>query len=223
MTPAEFLDGVRSRFEAPWLERAVAEVDRVMEGDGGHDFGHLYRVFCNALHIVEADASAADMPAIVAAVIFHDIVNLPKNHPERHTASSLSADHATRFLAADGGLDLELIAEAIRCHSWSAGLTPVSYEAQVVADADNLESVGAFGIARTFYVAGRMGGAIVNMADPHGEERELDDRSFAIDHFHKKLLKLREHMHTDAGRALADQRHQVMLDFLAQLDREIAI
>lgn len=223
MTPEQFLTQTSRRFDAEWLAAAVHEVDRQMASDGGHDFGHLYRVFCNALHIVERDGVAAELGSIVAAIVFHDVVNLPKNHPERRTASARSAEVAVAFLHDREELDLALVAEAIRCHSWSAGLVPESYEAKVVADADNLEAVGAFGIARTFYVSGLMGGTIVDMTDPHAERRELDDARFAVDHFAKKLLKLREHMHTPAGRALADERHQFMLTFLEQLDREIAL
>lgn len=221
MTAEQFLDALRTRFDAPWLADAVGEVERRMDGDGGHDFGHLHRVFCNACHIVDADDRPADFAAVVAAIVFHDVVNLPKDHPERHTASSRSADVAIACLQGTG-LDLELVTEAIRCHSFSAGFAPERYEAQVVADADNLESVGAFGIARTFYVAGRMGSAIVDGADPWARARPLDDRRFAVDHFGRKLLRLRDQMHTPAGRALADERHAFMEAFLAQLGRELA-
>ncbi len=222
MIAPQFLTRLRDRFEAPWLDAAVAEVDRRMDTDGGHDFGHLFRVFKNAEHIVTTDTPIADFPAIVAAILFHDVVNLPKNHPERRSASARSADVAVEFLAEHGpDLDLDLVAEAIRCHSFSAGLTPERYEAKVVADADNLESLGAFGIARTFYVSGRMGSAILDQTDPDGVDRDLDDRAYALDHFPCKLLTLRDQMHTSAGRALADQRHEYMLGFLEQIRSEM--
>ena len=162
---------------------------------------------------------------IVAAVLFHDIVNLAKNHPERREASARSAEKARAWFGARGFEPhrIALIAEAILCHSWSAGHVPVSLEARVVADADNLESVGAFGIARTFYVSGHMGSAIVNMADPLGTARELDDRAFARDHFPRKLLKLRDQMRTEGGRVLSAQRHDFMVAFLAQLDAELGL
>lgn len=224
MNADQFLDRVSASFDAPWLAAAVAAVDESMDGDGGHDFGHLFRVFANALHIVERDDPEADLDAVVAAIIFHDVVNLPKNHPERRTASTRSAEFAVKFFEEiPDHPDLELVAEAIRCHSWSAGLTPVSFEAQVVADADNLEAIGAFGIARTFYVAGRMGSSIVDTFDPDGDHRELDDRRYAVDHFAVKLLKLKEQMHTPTGRAMAAQRHQFMVGFLEQLRAEIDV
>jgi uncharacterized protein len=221
VTAEEFVQRIEEHFDAPWLGPAAAAVERRMDGDGGHDFGHLCRVFANAIHIAK-HSEACDLEAIVAAVLFHDVVNLPKDHPERHLASTRSAEVAVEWFTEHGyEIDLDLVAEAIRCHSWSAGIPPESLEARIVCDADNLEAVGAFGIARTFYVSGRMGSAIIDMADPHAERRELDDTTFARDHFQTKLLQLREHMHTDAGRALADQRHRFMVGFLEQLDREI--
>lgn len=228
MNATQFAERVRaSGFDADWLDDAVGAVDDAMDGDGGHDFGHLFRVFANAMHIVDSDSDGPDGPAdrtaIVAAIVFHDVVNLAKNDPERHLASTRSAEFATQFFVEQGAdLEIDLVAEAIRCHSFSAGIEPQSYEAKVVADADNLEAIGAFGIARTFYVAGRMGSSIVDMFDPDADHRELDDTNYALDHFSKKLLGLREGMHTPAGRAMADQRHAYMVDFLKQVAREIS-
>lgn len=222
MIPRDFLEHVRAHLRAGWLEDAVDDVDRRMDSDGGHDFGHLARVFSNAHTIVTTDGRGTDFEAVVAAIVFHDVVNLAKNDPERHLASTRSAEVARAFFEErDAELDIDLVAEAIRCHSFSAGIEPQSWEAKVVADADNLEAIGAFGIARTFYVSGRMGSAIVDMADPHAERRELDDTRWALDHFQRKLLGLRNQMHTDVGRAMADSRDAFMRSFLDQLYSEI--
>ncbi|MFC5290679.1 hypothetical protein ACFPM7_26795 [Actinokineospora guangxiensis] len=42
----------------------------------------------------------------------------------------------------------------------------------------------------------------------------------SIDHFHEKLLLLRDRVNTDHGRRLAEARHQVMVGFLRQFDAE---
>ena len=44
--------------------------------------------------------------------------------------------------------------------------------------------------------------------------------SSTINHFHEKLLKLKDLMKTKAGRARALKRHQVMLDFLRTFEEE---
>jgi len=44
--------------------------------------------------------------------------------------------------------------------------------------------------------------------------------SSSINHFHEKLLKLKDLIKTKAGRARALKRHQVMLDFLRTFEEE---
>ena len=66
----------------------------------------------------------------------------------------------------------------------------VTLEAKTLQDADRLDAIGMLGVARCFYVAGRMGSALYDPLDPHASERPLDDRRYALDHFRAKLLKL---------------------------------
>ena len=84
-----------------------------------------------------------------------------------------------------------MFVDAIRSHSHSPGIQPSFEVSRALADADRLESLGAFGIARTFYVSGVMGGTIVSMHDPFATSRELDDRNFGVDHLFRKLHLIR--------------------------------
>ena len=64
------------------------------------------------------------------------------------------------------------------------------------------------GAARCFYIAGRMGSALYDPMDPLGENRPLDDKAFAIDHFEVKLFRLADGFQTAAGARMAEQRTQ---------------
>ncbi|KAJ1566749.1 hypothetical protein HK405_008563, partial [Cladochytrium tenue] len=96
-----------------------------------------------------------------------------------------------------------------------------------VQDADRLDSIGAVGIARCF----TFGGARARpLYDPDVAPRatmtreQYTDSAYkatTINHFHEKLLKLRDMMKTTAGRRLADQRHGFMLAFLDQFEKEV--
>jgi uncharacterized protein len=90
-----------------------------------------------------------------------------------------------------------------------------------VQDADRLDAIGAIGIARCFYVAGRMGSSLYHPADPQAASRDLDDRSFALDHFPTKLFKVAEDFQTKAGQALAEARSRTMRGFVRMLLDEI--
>jgi uncharacterized protein len=111
---------------------------------------------------------------------------------------------------------------AIVAHSFSAGIEPETLEAKIFQDADRLEALGAIGIARTFFTAGRLGSQMFDGDDPFAAARPLDDRRFAVDHFAAKLLRLPSTMRTRGGRALAEERATILRDFLTALGAELA-
>ena len=200
----------------------VATVWAAGPNDGAHDLGHLDRVWKNA-QAIGLDEGPVDWPVLEAAVWFHDLVNLPKNSPDRARASTLSAQAAMAFLAADGfpADKLPAVAHAIEAHSFSAGIPPTTPEARILQDADRLEALGALGLARMFLIAGQMGGGMVDMADPMALHRPLDDKAFALDHLQVKLLRLPESMQTRSGRLMAEERAEWMMSFRTRLLAEI--
>ena len=200
----------------------VAAVWAAQPADGAHDLGHLSRVWANA-RAIALDEPQVDWPVLEAAVWFHDLVNLPKDSPDRARASTLSAAAAVDFLRAEGfdPAKLEAVAHAIAAHSFSAGIPPETPEARILQDADRLEALGAIGLARMFLISGRMGGGIVDMDDPMALRRPLDDKRFALDHIEVKLLRLPETMQTRAGRMMAEERAEWMMSFRTRLLSEI--
>jgi uncharacterized protein len=108
---------------------------------------------------------------------------------------------------------LDAVAHAIETHSFSAALTPETIEAKIVQDADRLDGLGAVGLARMFYTAGRMGCALAHGEDPLANGRALDDKAFSLDHIPAKLAKLPAMMQTDAGRRLGERRLESLLAF----------
>lgn len=204
--------------------RYEAEVTRqwaAHPADGAHDLGHLRRVWARA-QVIAMD-EPCDLDILLPAAIFHDLVNLPKSHPERARASQLSAEAACHFLRADGFAESKLsaVGHAIAAHSFSARIAPVTPEARVLQDADRLEALGAIGIARMFHVAGALGGGLFDADDPMALHRPLDDRAFALDHIETKLLRLIDTMQTAPGRAMAEERADWMLAFRTRLLAEI--
>ena len=202
-----------------------AEVLRVWgdHTDGAHDVWHLRRVWALAQQI--AAVEGGDLEVIEAACFMHDIINPPKDSPDRKQAASLSAAHASQFLAAQGmaASQVSAVAHAIEAHSFSAGITPRTIEAQVVQDADRLEALGALGIARCFNVSGQMDAALFHGGDPMAQDRALDDRAYALDHFEVKLLRVAETLNTATARGLAQERVAFMKTFRTQLLAEISL
>lgn len=192
---------------ARWRPRLAALAAGAAGNDGAHDGNHLERVWRNAQQLLEQHPEA-DALVVLAACYLHDLVNLPKNDPERAQASRRSAQLARHQLSwmefpADR---LDAVAHAIEAHSFSAAIEARTLEAKIVQDADRLDSLGAVGLARLFYIAGLMGSALAHGDDPLASARPLDDRAFALDHIVVKLAKLPAMMQTEAGRRLGEQR-----------------
>jgi uncharacterized protein len=199
---------------AAWRSRLAAVAQQAAGDDGAHDANHLERVWRNAQALLEHHPQA-DTLVVLAASYLHDLVNLPKNDPARHLASTRSAERARRELALLGFPPgrLDAVAHAIEAHSFSAAIAPTTIEAQIVQDADRLDGLGAVGLARMFYTAGRMGSALAHGTDPLGLDRALDDKAYSLDHIPAKLARLPGMMQTEGGRRLAEQRLALLEDF----------
>lgn len=201
--------------------RLLPEVEQ--GGDGSHDTAHLARVWANARAIQAQEGGDAEL--LAAAVLLHDCVHVEKSSPLRPQASRLAAQRARAILARLGwpAARIDAAAHAIAAHSFSAGIAPETLEARVLQDADRLEAIGAIGIARCFYTAGRMGSLLYDPADPRAERRALNDRDFAADHFRAKLLKLESGFQTTTGARLARERTRLVANFLAAFEAEIGL
>lgn len=207
-----------------WQPRLVALASAAAGDDGAHDTNHLHRVWRNATLLLEQHPDA-DHLVVMAACYLHDLVNLPKNHPERHLASRQAAVLARAQLAEAGfpADRLDAVAHAIETHSFSAALQPNTLEACIVQDADRLDALGAVGLARMFYIAGRMGTALAHPDDPLAVNRERNDKIYSLDHIEVKLATLPGTMQTAAGRALGEQRLQELLTFRDSFVAEWAV
>ena len=189
--------------------------------DPGHDLSHVRRVLESCRRLAAAEGARSEL--LLPAAALHDIVNVPKNHPDRPRASQLAADRARPILesAAYAAPEIAAIQTIIVEHSFSLGRKPSSIESAVLQDADRLDALGAIGIMRCVSCGAQMGASYYHPGDPFGQSRPLDDRAFSLDHFFVKLFKLPALMNTSAGRAEAERRVDFMRGFLDELAREI--
>ena len=211
------------RHAALW-ERVLARMDGI---DIAHDSLHVLRVYRWAVRLAPEAGADADLTG--AAALVHDLVNIPKEDRARPLGSERSAI-ASQGLLRDSGysvMEVTEIVEAVRTCSWSRGMAPTNPIGAALQDADRIDALGAVGIARTFATAQAMASRgqpsrFYDPADPMGATgRMLDDRRQPIDHFHIKLLKLAETMHTETGRAEGARRHMRMVAFLNDFEAEI--
>ncbi|MEL7553817.1 HD domain-containing protein [Pseudomonas protegens] len=189
--------------------------------DGSHDLSHIHRVWMNVRRL--QDKEGGDLEALLAATLLHDCVAVEKNSPLRSQASTLSANKAASILQRMGwpAPRIELVAHAVQAHSFSAGVEPLTLEARILQDSDRLDAIGMIGVARCFYIAGRMGSALYDITNPTAIGRPYQDKRFTIEHFHTKLLSLASGFQTVEGARLAAVRHARLRDFLDGFMEEI--
>ncbi len=190
-------------------------------GDPSHDITHVKRVMASCTEL--SKNLSVDLEILLASAILHDLVNLPKSHPERLQASQKAAQESKALLIEVSFNDDEIakIQNIIIEHSYSLGKKPSSNEAMILQDADKLDALGAIGIMRTVTCGALLGSNYYETTDPFAALRELDDKSFTIDHFFKKLLKLTDLMNTSAAKEEALKRTKFMNAFLDNLKNEI--
>lgn len=217
---------MENRVLEQWEGRYIAFFDRSCRiADGSHDLGHFQRVWRMARLINRLEGGPADDLVLLTTAYFHDLVALPKNHPQRKEASLLSAGRTAELLTTEWSdfphEKLNGVKHAIHAHSYSAGVKAETAEARILQDADRMEAIGAIGLARVFYTAGQLNAALFDADDPFAARRVPDDQRFALDHFQLKLLQLPAMMNTETGRRLAEGRAGYLREFLTRIGTEI--
>ena len=192
-------------------------------GDPGHDFTHILRVVASCASI--GRSLNADLQTLLPAALLHDVVNVPKDHPDRTKASEQAADEAAGMLSLVGyGSDeIAKIRIIIREHNYSLGLSPSCLESAILQDADRLDAIGAIGLMRMVTCGGRLGSKYDSADEPIPMSRTPDDKAFTIDHLDVKLFKIGETFNTEPARKEGAKRVQFMRRFVEQLESEIQV
>jgi uncharacterized protein len=188
--------------------------------DPAHDFDHVRRVTAMAERIARAEG--ADVDVVRAAALLHDV---GRGDPAGRDHAEVSAERAREILHARMPNQVEAVIQAILQHRFRSGPPPQSLEARCLFDADKLDSIGAIGVARAFAYSGFTGQRLWGEVAPDFAGRFARGAARPGEHtahheFVVKLSRLRERMTTPTGRAIAEERHAVMVAFYERLARE---
>jgi uncharacterized protein len=216
--------------EPPFPAIASAMADHLGGDPTGHDVHHAWRVFRLGMRLVEAagasdevgeersnpragrnegTARAADPEVVGAAALTHDLHRVRGDGTGVDPGETL--DDVAAILRAAGfpREKIDAVRHCIVVHDEYAfrgdDPAPETASAEILRDADNLDAMGAVGVARTFAFGGAHG---TPMWDPTAETYSQ------LYHFEDKLLQLREELHTDAARAIAEDRHAFLETFV---------
>ena len=188
------------------------------DDSSGHDWWHIYRVWKNAITICEHEH--ADSFIVQLAALLHDLDDWKFNAAEDETP--LRAKAWLDSLSVDPAIT-DAVCNIITHISYKgAGVANKmdSLEGFIVQDADRLDAIGAIGIARAFAYGGYKNRPLYDPDSPpqmHATfEQYKNSKSATINHFYEKLLLLKDMMNTPTAKRIAEQRHEVMVQYLRQ-------
>lgn len=185
----------------------------------GHDWWHIQRVYNNAMLINKKENANEFIITII--VLMHDLYD--HKFYEGDVAKKL--EETLKELEIYDKIqkeDVENIIYSCVNLGFSANIKErkkLSKEGEIVQDADRLDGLGAMGISRTFAYGGKQGRAIYNPEDitpVNPEKYEKEGSHTSINHFHDKILKLKDFMNTDTAKQIAQERHKFVEYFLQE-------
>ncbi|KAJ7082236.1 hypothetical protein B0H15DRAFT_889843 [Mycena belliarum] len=211
----------------------ISEAEKIMRDamaryDPSHDVFHVQRVRRTSLALANALTPKPDFFLGLSAIL-HDVLD------KKYVSAEVAADPYAFFLpffasmADKHQVDLvsdgraRQIAQIVDNVSWTtetklrnSGLWSPWHqncaELHCVQDADRLDAIGAFGIIR----------CAAYSASPSARPRALRRavKNSAIQHFHDKLILIRDRLKTEPGKVLGEKRHRVLVDFMASVEEE---
>jgi uncharacterized protein len=190
--------------------------------DPSHDGNHALQVLKNVELLVKTEGG--DLDILVPAALLHDVVIYAKNDPKSDQAPAESAELTKEILENLEGYPhdkIPAVMEVIERCSFNKTEEPRTIEGKILRDADKLEATGAVSIMRTFSSGGQMGRPLYHRADPFADKRDADAKEQSLDLFYERLLIAKDRMYTETAKEMAEQRTEILNQFLEQLKKEI--
>jgi len=206
------------------ITSTIAFVKKTLENaEAGHDWFHIERVYKTALNINEKEKGNEHV--VIFAALLHDIADPKFNNGDEELGPKVAEDFL-KSISVDNEViaHVKLIIQNMSFKNSFDGAGFTSKEMQIVQDADRLDAIGAIGIARAFTYGGFKNRVLYDPAIK--PEQHLTKESYknttapTINHFYEKLLLLKDMMNTEAGKIIATERHNFMLQYLDHFYKE---
>lgn len=192
--------------------------EKFLAEGSGHDWFHIWRVWQLAKKI--AIEERANLFIVELGALLHDISDY------KVTGDPLSGGIASKEWLSKFKLEENIVNQVVHIvnnvsfKGAGVGDKMESLEGKVVQDADRLDAIGAIGIGRVFAYGGNKG---IPMHDPNIPPVNASDfESFkqgwktTVNHFYEALFLLKDRIHTNTGKRLAEGRHKYLESYLEE-------
>jgi len=206
------------------VEIVREEVTKLLSSDdSGHGMDHINRVEKLALLISED----ANNDLVSAIALLHDaddykLFGLECSENLTNTKNILAK---TSFTLDEKNIILSSI-KTIGYSKRIAGITPSIKEAMIVSDADMLDAMGAVGILRSHHYNITHGNPFFDEAEfptlgIDAEVYKKKTKGTVVNHIFEKILRLKDMMLTEKGKAEALRRYEFLVSFLSEFFDEV--
>ena len=212
-------------FDEAFRRLAGTVREKLERASGCHDFDHTLRVLRNA-ELLAKELPAADLRIVRLAALLHDFARPEEMAAKGKLCHAVLGAELVRPLLAEAGFEPETVdrvSQAVLTHRYRANRIPATLEAQIVYDADKLDSLGAVGIGRAFLFAGREHARLHNTREEALGSAEYSREDTAYRAYLVKLSKLPGCMLTAPGRRIAGERAGFMHEFFDRLNSETGL
>ena len=199
-----------------------------VNSSGCHDWTHVERVRNLAIKIGKKEK--ANLLLVEAAAYLHDIGRKEEMDTKGKICHAEKGMELAGEILSHYDLDQEIVENVKHCvlsHRYRNNHIPKTIEARVLYDADKLDSIGAVGVARDFFFAGYAGcchclytgNEKKNIKNANKHEYTSEDS--ALLEYYYKLSKVKSKILTKAGKIIAKERHEYMVNFFKRFEAEI--
>ena len=200
----------------------VAEARRCFdEARGSHDWSHTERVLALCEHIGAHEE--ADMDVLRLAAVLHDIGRKDEDDAAGGICHAERGAERARLILEEHDVAPDMVDSVVHCieaHRFRNDREPETLEAQILFDADKLDSIGAVGVGRAFLFAGEVGAVLHNPEKDVAETEAYSREDSAYREYMVKLKHVQDRILTSEGKRMAAERHDYMVAFFERLDRE---
>lgn len=188
----------------------------------GHDISHLVRTMNIALNICEKENG--DRLIVGISAFMHDIHRIMQNELGHFITPKESIEKVKEILSYTD-LNKDIIDKICFCieyheeYNWN-GNNVEDMNTLILQDADNLEAIGAIGIARAFMYDGAHNNKMydenipLDFNEDYNEDNKDDPTT--IHHFYHKLFKLKDNMNTKTAYEIAEKRTEYMNEYIKE-------
>ena len=201
--------------------------------DIAHDIHHLDRVCNNALYINKIENNDDNTETIILSTYLHDFHRLCKKTETDNKLKKIEdshqliydffeknplyKNHYNKTISAISATDKYTFSNN------QSGNQDINIVSKILSDADNLEALGAIGVARAFSFGQWINEPIYNPEIPLiDKEYSLTAKTHSVlHHFYEKLLKLENEFHTSTAKRLAKERIKFMENYISTFFKEL--